>query len=95
MSPEDAAAGKAAGVQAAAAGVGDGSGDPVGVTITGMGVLTPVGRGIGAVYGALLHGRSGIVKPPAGHPIAESIELAGILPAFDAGTIASGPDGKR
>ncbi|MEU4288654.1 beta-ketoacyl-[acyl-carrier-protein] synthase family protein [Kribbella sp. NPDC026596] len=64
------------------------------VTITGMGLITPVGRGIGEVYGALLHGRSGIVKPPADHPIAGSIELAGVLPPFDAGKIASGPDGK-
>jgi 3-oxoacyl-[acyl-carrier-protein] synthase II len=65
-----------------------------GVTITGMGLLTPVGRGVGEVYDALLRGRSGIVKPPADHPIASSIELAGILPPFDSGTIASGPDGK-
>ncbi|GAB2631558.1 beta-ketoacyl-[acyl-carrier-protein] synthase family protein [Kribbella swartbergensis] len=64
------------------------------VTITGMGLLTPVGRGVETVYDALLHGRSGIVKPPADHPIANSVELAGILPAFDPGKIASGPDGK-
>ncbi|TCC58705.1 beta-ketoacyl-[acyl-carrier-protein] synthase family protein [Kribbella pittospori] len=64
------------------------------VTITGMGLITPVGRGVEAVYDALLGGRSGIVKPAADHPIANSIEVAGILPAFDAGRIASGPDGK-
>jgi 3-oxoacyl-[acyl-carrier-protein] synthase II len=64
------------------------------VTITGMGLLTPVGRGVETVYGALLHGRSGIVKPPADHPVANSVELAGILPPIDPGKIASGPDGK-
>ncbi|MEV5964840.1 beta-ketoacyl-[acyl-carrier-protein] synthase family protein [Kribbella sp. NPDC051952] len=64
------------------------------ITITGMGLLTPVGRGIDEVYDALLHGRSGIAKPPPDHPIANSIELAGILPPFDPGKIASGPDGK-
>ena len=41
------------------------------ITITGMGLLTPVGRGIDEVYDALLHGRSGIVKPPEDHPIAK------------------------
>jgi 3-oxoacyl-[acyl-carrier-protein] synthase II len=64
------------------------------VTITGMGLLTPVGRGPREVYGALLQGRSGIVKPPADHPIANSIELAGILPPIDTGTLTKGPDGK-
>ncbi|WP_020392567.1 beta-ketoacyl-[acyl-carrier-protein] synthase family protein [Kribbella catacumbae] len=64
------------------------------VTITGMGLMTPVGRGVEDVFGALLHGKSGISRPPADHPVANSVELAGFLPAFDAGAIASGPDGK-
>ncbi|TCO49606.1 3-oxoacyl-[acyl-carrier-protein] synthase II [Kribbella antiqua] len=70
------------------------TGSAGGVTITGMGLLTPVGLSVHSVWDALLQGRSGIVKPPADHPIANSIELAGILPPIDPGTIASGPDGK-
>ncbi|TDU90940.1 3-oxoacyl-[acyl-carrier-protein] synthase II [Kribbella voronezhensis] len=64
------------------------------VTITGMGLLTPVGRGVPEVFDALLRGRSGISRPPADHPVANSVELAGFLPPFDAGKIAGGPDGK-
>ncbi|MEV4260927.1 beta-ketoacyl-[acyl-carrier-protein] synthase family protein [Kribbella sp. NPDC049584] len=63
-------------------------------TITGIGLMTPVGRTPREAYDALLHGRSGIVEPPSDHPIANSIELAGILPPFDAGDLTKGPDGK-
>jgi 3-oxoacyl-[acyl-carrier-protein] synthase II len=64
------------------------------LTITGMGLLTPVGRGVEQVFDALLQGKSGIGRPPVGHAVAESVELGGFLPAFDAGALASGPDGK-
>ncbi len=64
------------------------------VTVTGMGLMTPVGRGVSEVFEALLQGRSGIGRPPVDHPVVDSVELAGFLPAFDAGEIASGPDGK-
>ncbi|MEV6288205.1 beta-ketoacyl-[acyl-carrier-protein] synthase family protein [Kribbella sp. NPDC051770] len=64
------------------------------MTITGMGLLTPVGRGVEEVFDALLHGRSGISRPPEGHPVAGSVELAGFVGEVDPGDITKGPDGK-
>ncbi|NIL42243.1 beta-ketoacyl-[acyl-carrier-protein] synthase family protein [Salinispora arenicola] len=62
--------------------------------ITGMGLFTPVGRGVEATFDALCAGRSGLVQPPADHPIAGSLEVAGVLPAIDPRSVASGPDTK-
>lgn len=62
--------------------------------ITGMGLFTPVGRGVEATFDALCMGRSGLVQPPADHPIAGSLEVAGVLPAIDPRSVASGPDTK-
>ncbi|MCN0179162.1 beta-ketoacyl-[acyl-carrier-protein] synthase family protein [Salinispora arenicola] len=62
--------------------------------ITGMGLFTPVGRGVEATFDALCTGRSGLVQPPADHPIAGSLEVAGVLPAIDPRSVASGPDTK-
>jgi 3-oxoacyl-[acyl-carrier-protein] synthase II len=64
------------------------------VTITGIGMLTPVGRGAEEVFGALCGGRTGLSRPPAGHPAGDSVELGGFLPPVDPGKLASGPDGK-
>lgn len=65
-------------------------------TITGMGLLTPVGRGAAEVFESLLTGRSGITRPPEGHRVAESVELAGFLPGelvdIDPKTVLKGPE---
>ncbi len=62
--------------------------------ITGMGLFTPVGRGVEATFDALCAGRSGLVRPPQGHPAAGSLEVAGVLPEVDPRSVSSGPDTK-
>uniref|UniRef100_A0A7D5Y6F2 Beta-ketoacyl-[acyl-carrier-protein] synthase family protein n=1 Tax=Micromonospora carbonacea TaxID=47853 RepID=A0A7D5Y6F2_9ACTN len=62
--------------------------------ITGMGLFTPVGRGVGETFDALLAGRSGLHRPPQDHPARESLESAGLLPEIDARTVVSGPEAR-
>jgi 3-oxoacyl-[acyl-carrier-protein] synthase II len=61
------------------------------VCITGMGMFTPVGRSIDEVFEAVCSGRSGLAAPPADHPVAGSIEVAGFVGEVDATGIGSGP----
>ncbi|RQX55024.1 beta-ketoacyl synthase, partial [Micromonospora chalcea] len=42
--------------------------------VTGMGLFTPAGRGVADTFDALLTGRSGLRRPPEGHPAAGSLE---------------------
>jgi 3-oxoacyl-[acyl-carrier-protein] synthase II len=60
-------------------------------TITGMGMLTPVGRGVEEVFHALCVGKSGLAAPAAGHPAADSVEVGGFVPDVDPKTVVSGP----
>ncbi|MFG1891465.1 beta-ketoacyl-[acyl-carrier-protein] synthase family protein [Micromonospora sp. NPDC049051] len=62
--------------------------------ITGMGLFTPAGRGVEATFDALCSGRSGLTRPPAGHPAAGSLEVAGLLPDVDPRTVATGPESR-
>ncbi|MEU5790281.1 beta-ketoacyl-[acyl-carrier-protein] synthase family protein [Micromonospora purpureochromogenes] len=62
--------------------------------ITGMGLFSPVGRGVAATFDALTTGKSGLARPPEGHPAGESLEVAGLLPPIDPRTVASGPETK-
>ncbi|WBB76279.1 beta-ketoacyl-[acyl-carrier-protein] synthase family protein [Micromonospora sp. WMMD1128] len=62
--------------------------------ITGMGLFTPAGRGVAETFDALLTGRSGLSRPPEGHPARDSLEVAGVLPEIDPRSVASGPETK-
>jgi 3-oxoacyl-[acyl-carrier-protein] synthase II len=57
------------------------------VVVTGVGLVTPVGIGLDAVFDALCTGRSGLRTPPAGHPVSGAAEVAGIAPDIDASTV--------
>jgi 3-oxoacyl-[acyl-carrier-protein] synthase II len=50
------------------------------VTITGIGLVTPVGRKVDDVFDALCGGRSGLRVPPDGHSAAGWLDAAGISP---------------
>jgi len=52
-------------------------------TITGIGLVTPVGRKVDDVFDALCTGRSGLCVPPEGHSAAGWLDTAGISPDID------------
>jgi 3-oxoacyl-[acyl-carrier-protein] synthase II len=53
------------------------------VTITGMGLVTPVGRKLDDVFDALCAGRSGLRTPPDGHPVSGWVDTVGIAPDIE------------
>jgi 3-oxoacyl-[acyl-carrier-protein] synthase II len=57
-----------------------------------MGLLTPVGGGPDEVFAALCAGRTGLSRPPAGHPVDGVLEVGGFVPDIDPRTAAPGPD---
>ena len=69
----------------AGSGLGPSSGlrSGAGATITGIGVVTPLGRKIDEFFDALVSGRSGLVRPPQDHPVDGWLESAGIAPPID------------
>jgi len=53
------------------------------VVVSGIGLVTPVGRAVGEVFEAMCDGRSGLRRPPETHPVAGSVDVAGIGPEID------------
>ncbi|GAA2061810.1 beta-ketoacyl-ACP synthase II [Catenulispora yoronensis] len=53
------------------------------VVVTGMGMVTPVGTSAVEVHAAMCEGRSGLRRPPEGHPVGDALEVGGFGPAID------------
>lgn len=58
-----------------------------GVTVTGIGLVTPVGSGLDEVFDALCTGRSGLRAPPPGHVVEGALDVAGIAPDIDPASV--------
>jgi 3-oxoacyl-[acyl-carrier-protein] synthase II len=56
---------------------------PLTAAITGIGLVTPVGSGVDEFFGALCAGRSGLRRPPEGHPAGGELDVAGISEEID------------
>lgn len=53
-------------------------------TVTGIGLVTPVGTKVDEVFDALCTGRSGLRRPPEDHVVAGYLDVAGIAPPVEA-----------
>lgn len=56
-------------------------------TITGIGLVTPVGGEVGSFFEALCAGRSGLREPAAGHPVAGVLPVAATAPEIDPASV--------
>ncbi len=60
--------------------------------ITGIGLVTPVGTSVDDVFDAVCTGRSGLRRPPEGHPAAAVLDAAGIAPDIDPDGLVPRPE---
>jgi 3-oxoacyl-[acyl-carrier-protein] synthase II len=63
-------------------------------TITGIGVVTPLGSKPDELFDALLAGRSGLTRPEGEHPVAGWLESAGIAPPIDPRAVLPPTEGR-
>jgi len=66
----------------------------VGATITGIGLVTPVGDRVPAFFDALCAGRSGLRRPPDGHPLAGILSSAGFSPEIEPASVLPPTEGR-
>jgi len=69
------------------------SGGPA-ATVTGIGLVSPVGRTVDEVFDALCTGRSGLRRPPAGHPVEGWVEVGGFAPDVTAAEVLPPTEGR-
>ena len=62
------------------------------VSITGIGVVTPLGRKVEEFFDALVTGRSGLSVPPKGHVVEGWLPVGGFAPAVDATEVLTPTD---
>ncbi|MBU8861417.1 MULTISPECIES: beta-ketoacyl-[acyl-carrier-protein] synthase family protein [unclassified Micromonospora] len=64
------------------------------VTVTGIGLVSPVGSTAADVFDAVCDGRSGLSRPPAGHPLHGVVDVAAFAPAIDPASVLPGPESR-
>ncbi|MFJ6194906.1 beta-ketoacyl-[acyl-carrier-protein] synthase family protein [Micromonospora sp. NPDC092111] len=65
-----------------------------GVTVTGLGLVSPVGTSAAEVFAAVCDGRSGLARPPEGHPVHGIVDVAAFSPAIDPASVLPGPESR-
>src|SRR6266516_2581522 len=55
--------------------------------VTGLGVVSPLGRGAQDVFQDVCAGRTGLGAPPEKHPVADTLEIIGIAPDIDPASV--------
>ncbi|NED49484.1 beta-ketoacyl synthase, partial [Micromonospora aurantiaca] len=64
------------------------------VTVTGIGLVSPVGSTAAEVFDAVCDGRSGLSRPPTGHPLHGVVDAAAFAPAIDPASVLPGPESR-
>ncbi|MBW4705769.1 beta-ketoacyl synthase [Micromonospora sp. RL09-050-HVF-A] len=64
------------------------------MTVTGIGLVSPVGSTVAEVFDAVCEGRSGLRRPPGGHPVDGVVDVAAFSPDIDPASVLPGPESR-